>query len=359
MSTKSIRNDMKHYRLKPALYAGILSLTLTACSQIPSFFQRDDDSQAIENSLRKVAIASQATQDYGAAVRYYERLHQKNPDDIEATLGYARNLRYNGTPGRAVLMLEEYLSEGPENPRLLSELGRALIAVGKPEKAITPLTEAVSTGLNDWQTYSALGIANDQLGRHAKARNLYRQAQRLSPENTAILNNLALSWALSGDLDRSLMILERANKMPEVTAQVRQNLALLYGIKGDDKRAHELARLDLPEESAQANLRYYVSLREGDGAKPIVQKTDGPIKGPFSLQVGKYPTAEAAINNWQTIQRQNKDLLGPYDISIYDNKDGGPTPILAWAGPLDNLKKANYVCLALSSRGINCQVVRP
>jgi Flp pilus assembly protein TadD len=345
-------------RSRSFLVACLMPVLLGACAQL-SFFQREDEAQAIENSLRKVAIAAQHTQDYGAAVSYYEQLHHKDPDDIEATLGYARNLRYNGTPARAVQMLQEYLLEGLENPRLLSELGRALIAAGKPEKAVTPLTEAISTGLNEWRTYSALGIANDQLGRHAKARNLYRKAQRLSPENTAILNNLALSWALSGDLDRSLMILERASKLPDVSAQVRQNLALLYGVKGDAKRAHELARLDLPEDSVQENLRYYVNLREGDGAVPMVQKTDGPIKGPFSLQVDKSPNAEAALDKWLVLQRQNKDLLGAYEISLFDNKDAGPTPVLSWIGPVDNLKKANYLCLALTSRGINCQVVKP
>lgn len=341
------------------MIAGLLPIILGACAQLPDFFKPFDETKAVENSLRKVAIASQQTQDYGAAVRYYEQLHEKDPEDIESTLGYARNLRYSGTPARAVQMLEAVLSDGLENPRLLSELGRALIASGKPDRAITPLTEAISTGQNDWRTMSALGIANDQLGRHAKARNYYRRAQRVSPENTAILNNLALSWALSGDLDRSLMILERANKMPDASSQIRQNLALLYGVKGDEKRAHELARLDLPEDSVQENLRYYVNLREGDGAKPVVQKSDGPIRGPFALQIGKYPSAEGALNNWQIIQRQNTDLLGIYDVSVYDNKDNGPTPILAWVGPVDNLKKANYLCLALTSRGLNCLVVRP
>jgi Flp pilus assembly protein TadD len=350
---------MKPGKLKVILVATLLPLFVGACAQMPDFFKRFDETKAVENSLRKVAIASQQTQDYGAAVRYYEQLFQKDPEDIEAALGYARNLRYVGTPARAVQVLEEVLADGLENSRLLSELGRALIASGKPERAITPLTEAVTTGQNDWRTLSALGIANDQLGRHPKARNYYRQAQRVSPENTAILNNLALSWALSGDLDRSLMILERANKMPEASAQVRQNLALLYGVKGDDKRAHELARLDLPEDSVQDNLRYYVNLREGDGAIPVVQKTDGPIKGPFAMQVGKYPSADDALSNWLAIQRQNTDLLGNYEVSIHDNKDGSTTPILAWVGPVDNLKKANYVCLALSSRGLNCQVVRP
>jgi len=345
-------------RFTRRIMVGLIPIMLGACSQL-SFFQREDEAQAIENSLRKVAIASQQTQEYGAAVRYYEQLYQKNPADIEATLGYARNLRYNGTPAQAAQMLQASLDEGPENPRLLSELGRALIAAGNPERAITPLTEAISTGLTDWQTYSALGIANDQLGRHAKARNLYRKAQRISPENTAILNNLALSWALSGSLDRSLMILERASKLPGVSAQVRQNLALMYGIKGDAKRAHELARLDLPEESVEDNLRYYVNLREGDGAKPLVQKTDGPISGPFSLQVGKYSNAEAALDSWQIIQRQNSDLLGSYDISVYDNNDGSAHPILSWVGPVNNLKKANYLCLALTSRGIDCRVVKP
>ncbi len=340
------------------LALAIGSIALSGCAS-----QEDIDNAreqaAIEKSLSKVARASQQSRDYAAAARYYQSLHAADPDDVEATLGLARNLRYVGTPARAVQVLERSLSEGAENPRLLAELGRALIAAGEPDRAITPLTEAMTLGTPNWRTLLALGIARDRLGRHAAARISYQSAKTLSPENVAILNNLALSWALDGNLTRATEILERAVKLPSATAQVRQNLALVHGLQGNNERAHELARLDLPEDSAQENLRYYVSLRQGADAKVEAEKVSAMQSGSFSLQIGEFETAEDAFKTWSAMRKEHAELLAAYQIEVFAVTENTKKPFVAWAGPVQTLKLAQAACTALNAQGADCRIVKP
>jgi len=346
---------MSRNRFVRLITSSAILLTLSSCAWFNSFSSVDERA-AIDRTLRKVAKSSQTTHDYAAAVRYYERLHEANPQDVGATLGLARNLRYLGTPKRAAQVLEQALTEGPDNPNILAELGRALIASGEPERALKPLSEAMSMSAGNWQTLSAIGVANDQLGRHETARSSYFAAQALSPENVAVLNNLALSWALSGRLARAVKILEDATKLPQSSVQVRQNLALMHGIQGNDKRAYELARLDLPEEAAKDNIKYYVSLREG--VQPGIPERSSLEEGNYSVQVGAFASPSNALNAWHALKRLYPDLLAPFQAEIYDKKDGGNAPFVAWAGPMESLTAATGLCTELRARGSECLVVR-
>src|SRR5215470_11018672 len=58
--------------------------------------------ETLNVTLREVARGSQQARDYGAAISYYRSLRQRNPDDLDAGLGLARNLRYAGENGEAL-----------------------------------------------------------------------------------------------------------------------------------------------------------------------------------------------------------------------------------------------------------------
>jgi len=217
----------------------------------------------------------------------------------------------------------------------------------------------MTLGTPNWRTLLAVGVARDRLGRHAKARMSYQAAQTLSPENVAILNNLALSWALDGDLTRATAILERAAKLPGATAQIRQNLALVHGLQGNSERAQELARLDLPEDSAQENLRYYVSLRQGADAKVEAARESALQSGGFSLQIGEFETAEDAFKRWSALRKDNAELLAAYQIEVFAVTENSTKPFVAWAGPVQTLEMAQAACTTLNAKGADCKIVKP
>jgi Flp pilus assembly protein TadD len=69
------------------------------------------------------------------------------------------------------------------------------------------------------------------MGRHDEARTSYEQASALSPSNPRILNNLAPSRAMAGDLETAVQLLERAAVLPSAPAQVQANLQLIAQLK--------------------------------------------------------------------------------------------------------------------------------
>ena len=350
----------------------ILILATGSCQNMPPL-NPEKESAAIDRSLHQVARDAEQSGDYGSALRYFQQLHEKNPDDVEAVLGYARNMRYTGSPGRGAQLLEGTLENGPEDPRLLSELGRAQLAMGNYDRAIATLIDALDVGGGDWRTYVALGIAQDQLGIHERARRSYDAALTLSPDNAVILTNLGLSRALAGDLDEGITILERAIVTPGTDARARQNLALLYGISGNIEAARKLGRLDLPDEIVDANIAYYRELREptkDQSGKAEIQDRIGnalrhsratPTRGDirqFRIEVGAFNTIDEAIQSWEGLQRQHGGLLGNLSIEFVKSGPATGSRILAWAGPFDAFDRARQVCADLEIRGVGCWVVQ-
>ena len=60
----------------------------------------DEDSEPIGEFLRTAAAGSQNSFNYPSAVNYYQNLYARDPDDVDAALGLARNLRYIGASGQ-------------------------------------------------------------------------------------------------------------------------------------------------------------------------------------------------------------------------------------------------------------------
>lgn len=242
-----------------------------------------DSSDTVMSTLMKAAQASQGSYHYGAAAGFYANLYQRNPENREALLGYVRNLRYVGSPERAIGVLRGALENTPEDGELLADLGKAELAAGRPEQAVETLTAAAEFAPDDWRIHSALGIAYDRLEAYEEAMSSYEEALRLSPDNPTVLNNLALSRALAGDLDGGVAVLKRAEALgwPGATLQIRQNLALLHALKGNFREAERLTKSDLPEKIAEHNLEYYQGLATG---VLIHGNTEGPDEPPPPLQ---------------------------------------------------------------------------
>jgi Flp pilus assembly protein TadD len=108
-------------------------------------------------------------------------------------------------------------------------------------------------------------VAYEQVGRSQEALAAWEQALRLSPENPAVLANVAMSKAAAGDLPAAEALLRRAVARKDSTVKVRQNLVLVLGLQGKLQEAERLAREDLPPEVASANLAWLRSAAAGGG----------------------------------------------------------------------------------------------
>lgn len=248
--------------LKAALHVSIVAVVVAGCASAG-----DSGSQVIRQSLEQAAAASEADGDYAAAATRYRNLLDKQPDDLGAALGLARNLRYAGRPKLAIEILDKSAARFGDRTAFVVERGKANVAVGKVTEAIGFLTSARAKDGGNWEIHAALGIAYDLTDKFDLARQSYARALQLSEGNPVVLNNMAISAALAGDIERAIATLENAPKAARHSPQVRQNLALFYGIKGDMDKAESLAKMDLDEAAVRNNLAVFSRLRAG-GARP-------------------------------------------------------------------------------------------
>jgi Flp pilus assembly protein TadD len=204
--------------------AGCAGLLLAGCQTAPA-------DRMLDSYVLNAARSAEAAHDHGtAAARYASLIDAAHPDPA-LVIAQARNLRRSGQAAEAVASLDNALNRLGPRADLLIELGKQHVADGKPERAIDPLLQAARLAPADWEAEHVLGIASDRMGRHDEARAHYEKAAGLSPDNARVLNNLALSRAMAGDLETGLQLLERAAALPAAPAQVQANLQLIARIK--------------------------------------------------------------------------------------------------------------------------------
>ncbi len=200
--------------------------------------------------------AARSEADWRRDMQAFATRYNANPADAEAAIGYARTLRAIGQRAQAAAVLEQASLHHPHNFALLGAYGRALADIGKLDQALEVLSRAHTPDRPDWRILSVQGAVLDQLGRHEDARRHYAAALRIAPEEPSVLSNLGLSYALSKDLPKAESILRRAAARPDANPRIRQNLALVVGLEGRFKEAESIARADLPESEAAANVAY-------------------------------------------------------------------------------------------------------
>jgi Flp pilus assembly protein TadD len=195
-------------------------------------------------SLKQTSLAAQAW--------------RKDPSNKRSGLSYARGLMTLERPDQAVKVVEELARRNPDDLELAAYLGKIMVQSGRVQDGEKELRKAIAGGEADWRVRSALGSALDQQGRYQEARQCYEQALKLKPDEVSVINNLAMSYALEGDLKAAETHLRRALALPKGNdnAQLRQNLALIVGLQGRFDEAREIASRDLPPDKLEANVAY-------------------------------------------------------------------------------------------------------
>ena len=191
-----------------------------------------------------------------ARAAFWARETNADPSDAEAAVRLAAALRGLGRFDEAGQAADRVLVSRPTDVEALLESGRAKIGANQGFYAMDVLNRAAAAAPRDWRPHSLLGVAMEQVKRTADARGEYARALQLSPDNPAVLCNLALLEAQAGDRAGAETLLRRAVAQPAATARERQNLALVLGLGGRVAEAEALIRRDLPPEAAEANLAY-------------------------------------------------------------------------------------------------------
>jgi Flp pilus assembly protein TadD len=232
--------------LASAAIAALLGLSLAGCKTMG-----DDTTGSISATDRPRSDAEWRQQ-----LDVWGKRYRDDTGDAEAALNYSRALRATEQRAQAVAVLEQASIRNPRDMALLGAYGRALAEAGDLNQALDVLGRAHTPDNPDWRILNAQGAVLDQLGRHAEAQSHYSAALKIVPNESSVLSNLGLSYALMKDLKRAEATLRQAGAQPNANPKVRQNLALVVGLQGRFADAEMIARSGLPEAEAAANVNY-------------------------------------------------------------------------------------------------------
>lgn len=243
--------------------AGLLAL-LAGCvtAEAPSVQERATIDKATV-TLMPASTAERAMadkQDVLTQAKFWAAEYDKNPNEYEAALKYARVLRGIGSSPRAAEVAQQALTLKQGDVDLTLIYAQASLDVGKAEDAAYALARAETNGQSDWRLLSIIGVTMDTLDQHPQAQDYYRKALSLSPENPKILSNLALSYILQGKPALAEQTLRQAASQPGADSRITQNLILALGVQGKFDEVDAAAGTDLPKAMVDANRDYFRSL---------------------------------------------------------------------------------------------------
>ncbi len=204
-----------------------------------------------------VAENAEREGNHEAAARQYLAAFERNTADAANLIAGARNLRYAGRAGDGLKIMTRFYPDFVENADFRFELGKTRIAAGKSEGAVEDLEFVTAASPDNWEAFSALGIAHDMTESFGDAQAAYRTAMTLSDSDPTVLNNYAISLALSGDVEGAIVLLKDQPRAIRRSAHIRQNLAMFLAIQGDMETAGELARMDLDQDQVDRNLQFF------------------------------------------------------------------------------------------------------
>ena len=230
--------------------------------------------QQIEAELRADPLAQAA---------FFARQFSHDPTNAHLGLYLSNAQRAMGQYQEAADTAHTVLLFAPDNTDVLLAAARAHIEGGNAFYAIDTLKRLSGLKPDDWQAWSLLGVAYDQTKRPDDALSAWQTALKLSPDNPAVLTNMAMAHLTAGDLSDAEPLLRMAVAQKAATLQERQDLALVLGLEGKMPEAEKLLRQDLPPDIADANLAWLqqkLSARTPASAATVAPAGANAIGGP-------------------------------------------------------------------------------
>lgn len=217
--------------------------------------------------LQEAKAASQAG-NYSKAIGGYNQLVATYPDNMTYLLGLADSQRLSGNLTAARETYKKVLANPKKDTKATLDAtegnGLCYMQEGNFVEAVKTFSEVLAQDASRWRTVNALGVALALTGRSKEAMDYYNSALQLSDNNPAVLNNMALTLAFSGQTHEAIAPLQQAyNALPKEAVERKQvalNLALVYGLNGQMTDAERMAKPYLSEAALYNNMGVYAML---------------------------------------------------------------------------------------------------
>ncbi|MFT8244114.1 tetratricopeptide repeat protein [Roseomonas sp. BN140053] len=222
-------------------------------------------------------------------------LSAAHPDDELAplvTLRRAMLLDGADRTEEALTTLRQLAAAQPAAAQPPARLGDVLRGRGRFPEAVAAYTEALSRlapGTANWPLHYALGIALERAGRWEEAEAEFGRALSLAPDQPAVLNYLAYSWADRGlRLPEARRMLERAAELRPQDGSIADSLGWVMFRQGDLRGAVEALERATELESRNATINDHL----GDAYWAVGRLPEARFQWSRALDLGPEP-AEA------------------------------------------------------------------
>ncbi len=173
------------------------------------------------DTLGALSILLLRIDDLDQADEYAGKLIRLKPEYSASYIPQATIQREKGQLDAALKTLIMATSKEPSNLSVRMMLGDLYLAKKNYKKALKVYKKIESEKPDAWNIYMKQGVLYQEMGEMTLATKSYEKALSLSPDNPAVLNNLAWAMAEQGtDLDTALIYakkaLEKANEHPGI-----------------------------------------------------------------------------------------------------------------------------------------------
>lgn len=201
------------------------------------------------NSTFLLRLASEADLALNGAWSEYltRRALQFDPDNPEVVSKLGRVLRTRGQTEEALAQFMRYREMVPGDLQVLAHIGTSLSELGRVAEA-EPYLRQAATALDDALSHYNLALLLAMTGRVDEAIVEYGRAIDRDPNDVNARSNLAAALVRKGDSGGALSELTRVLVLDPENAVARANLGIVYAQRGDRARARrelqEALRLD-------------------------------------------------------------------------------------------------------------------
>ncbi|MBK9170569.1 MAG: tetratricopeptide repeat protein [Bryobacterales bacterium] len=262
-----------------------------------------------QDALFQLGLLNVMEKRYREAEEAYRKCYDLNPANARGLMGQIEVVMLQEQPDRAMRVLQQEIDKYPTRFELRTSHANVAVRAGKLDEAIQEyqwvleridkkspaagdiyiriaetkrrkgdLEGAVETMQKAREilpqnsiVLNTLALTLDLLGRKEEAKGIYEETLRLESENPIVLNNLAyLIASEGGDLDRALTYAQRARqKLPQVI-EVADTLGWIYLKKNLADQAIEMFEECLRKAPAHPTYRYHLGqalFQKGDVAR--------------------------------------------------------------------------------------------
>ena len=234
---------------------------------------------AADKIARAPGGATAPKTDLDKALAYWSEEYNKKPAELKVALAYAKNLKAAGHKEQAYVVLQNASVIHGDSKELASELGRIALEYDQVALAEKLLAMADDPLKPDWRLISARGTIYAKQNKFGEAIAMFERALAMAPNQTSVLNNLAMAHAGNGDPAKAEEILRRALASSN-DPKVKQNLALVLGLQGKHEEAVAARAGAALQTTAVADTEYIRQMVKATPASTPAQATPAVMTPP-------------------------------------------------------------------------------